>query len=190
METQPQRAASLIGGVLLIAFGLLAIVSEAFGGFNFWGNLWPFFIIGFGALFFIGMVSGGKSAAGLAIPGSIITGIGLMLFVQNLTGHWESWAYSWAFIPIFVGAGIYIMGMWSGDAGQRANGLGVMRIGAILFLIFGVFFEGLIFRSFGLSKFILPTVLILAGLYLVVRRSGFFPVKKADDQSDHTSTTL
>ena len=64
---------SLVGGSLLIFFGILALVGKVFQTFNFWEILWPFFIIGIGALFFVGMFAGGRSVSGLAIPGSIIT---------------------------------------------------------------------------------------------------------------------
>lgn len=178
METKPRNAGTLIGGAFLIALGLLALFSELFGRLNFWGTFWPFIIIGIGAMFFAGMVAGGKSAAPLAIPGSIVGMIGLMLFVQNVTGRFESWAYGWTVIVFSVGLGIFIMGLWSGDAEQRRSGKGVMSVGAILFIIFGAFFEGLIFRSVGFSDYIFPVALILLGLYLVIKRSGLFSSRK------------
>jgi uncharacterized membrane protein YfcA len=63
----------------------------------------------------------------------------------------------------------------------------VLRIGAIMFIIFGAFFE-MIFQSFALSKYIFPVALILLGLYLVFRRAGFLSAKKNDDQSNNIST--
>ncbi|HXQ38362.1 MAG TPA: hypothetical protein VN843_30460, partial [Anaerolineales bacterium] len=77
MFTNRSNPGSLIAGTALIAVGLLALASQIFRGFDFWGAVWPFFIVGVGALFFVGMLSGGKSAAGLAIPGSIFVAIGL-----------------------------------------------------------------------------------------------------------------
>lgn len=180
MENKPRNTGTLVGGAILIGLGLLALVSEIFGRLDFWGTFWPLIIIGVGGLFFAGMVLGGKGTAPLAIPGTIIAGIGLMLFIQNLTGHFESWAYGWTVIVFSVGLGIYIMGLWSGDPGPRRGGMGVMRVGVILFIIFGVFFEGLIFRSFGFSGYIFPVVLILLGLYLVLKRSGLFPSRKEE----------
>ncbi len=189
METKPRNFGSLIGGILLIVIGLLALLSQVFRGFDFWGTLWPFIIIGVGAVFFVGMAAGGKSTAPLAIPGSIITVIGLMLFLQNLSNYWESWAYGWTVILMSVGLGIYIMGAWAGDSGQRASGIKVLRIGVILFIIFGAFFE-MIFRSFALADYIFPIALILLGLYLVFRRAGFLSAKKDGDQSNNISSTL
>jgi hypothetical protein len=189
-----RNAGSLVGGGLLIIFGLLALLGQIFRGFNFWSTFWPFFIIGFGLLFFVGMFAGGRSVSGLAIPGTIITTIGLMLFYQNLTDHWESWSYGWTVILMAVGLGIFIMGAWGQSASTRAAGLRVLRIGLILFIIFGAFFE-LIFTSgmpFGLRSFIFPVGLILLGLYLVLTRSGLLgrrsdsteiPPVVADDSS-------
>jgi hypothetical protein len=188
MSANRSNTGSLIVGAALIAFGLLALAGQVFRGFNFWGVVWPFFIVGVGVLFFVGMISGGKSAAGLAIPGSIFTAIGLMLFLQNLSGHWESWAYGWTVILMAVGLGIYIMGRYAENPGQRASGLNLLKIGAILFVIFGGFFE-MIFNSFAFSRFLLPAALILLGIYLIMGRRSSLLTKSQDTLSDITSSS-
>lgn len=187
MENKPRNTGSLVGGAVLIGLGLLALVSEIFEGLDFWGTFWPFMIIGFGALFFAGMFLGGKSTAPLAIPGSIISMIGLMLFIQNVTGHFESWAYGWTVIVFSVGLGIYIMGRWSDDPGSVRGGKGVMRVGVTMFIIFAAFFEGLVFRSFAFSSYILPVGLIVLGFYLVLKRSGLFFRKEESLASSNIS---
>ena len=177
-----RNTGSLVGGSLLIIFGILALVGKIFQNFNFWETFWPFFVIGVGVLFFVGMFAGGRSVSGLAIPGSIITTIGLMLFYQNLTNHWESWSYGWTVILMSVGLGIFIMGFWGQNESQRAAGLRVLRLGLIMFVIFGAFFE-LIFTSgmsFGLRSIIFPVGLILLGLYLILMRSGLLPGRSTD----------
>jgi len=170
--TSQRNAGPLVAGVLLILFGLLSLAGQIFRGFHFWGTMWPLAVIGFGAMFFVGMFTGGKSTAGLAVPGSIISAVGLMLFYQNLTDHWESWSYGWTVILMAVGLGIFIMGAYGGNEGQRKSGMGVMRVGLILFILFGGFFE-LIFSAgerFGLRQVVFPVGLILLGLYLIVKR--------------------
>jgi len=187
-----RNAGALVGGGLLIIFGLLALAGQLFRGFNFWNTFWPFFIIGFGLLFFVGMIAGGRSVSGLAIPGSIFTAIGLMLFYQNITNHWESWAYGWTVILMAVGVGIFIMGLWGQNLSQRAAGLRVLRIGLVLFIIFGAFFE-LIFTAggpFGLRSIVFPAALILLGIYLVVTRSGLLPERTTDSRSESNDNTL
>ncbi|MGB7875017.1 MAG: hypothetical protein WBL25_11590 [Anaerolineales bacterium] len=173
---------SLVGGALLIIFGALALFGQLFRNLNFWETFWPFFVIGVGLLFFVGMLAGGRSVSGLAIPGSIVTTIGLMLFYQNLSGHWESWSYGWTVILMSVGLGIFIMGLWGQNVTQRAAGLRLLRLGLIMFVIFGAFFE-LIFtagRPFGLRSVIFPVALILLGLYLILARSGLLPGRSED----------
>jgi hypothetical protein len=169
-------------GSILVVFGLLALLGNMFSRLDFWSILWPLIIVAFGGLFFVGMFAGGKSVAGLAIPGSIFVGIGLMLLVQNLTNHWESWAYGWTVILISVGVGIFIMGLYTGNEYRRSSGLRVMKIGVIMFIIFGGFFE-MIFSAFRLTgpwQYVFPVLLILLGIYLVITRSGLLPRKSSD----------
>jgi hypothetical protein len=178
MQTNRTNVGALIGGALLIGFGLLSLMGNIFRGFN-WGFFWPFIIIAGGALFFIAMFATGKSGAAFAVPGSIIGGIGLVLLFQNITDHWESMSYFWTVILMFVGLGIYIMGWYGEEESQKQAGTRVMKIGFILFIIFGTFFE-MIFSSFG--NMIFPVLLILLGAYLVLTRSGL--LKKNDSTND------
>lgn len=180
MQTNRSNAGALVGGAVMIAFGLLALASRVFRGVD-WGFLWPFIIIAIGAVFFVAMFAGGKQTAAFAIPGSIVGGIGLVLLFQNITGHWESMSYFWTLIIMFVGAGIYLMGLYGGDAGQKKSGMGVMKVGLILFVIFGAFFE-LIFSSF--NNMLFPILLILLGAYLMLSRSGLFGRKKDSTSTD------
>lgn len=180
MQTNRSNIGSLIGGALLIAFGLLVLAGQVFRSLN-WDFFWPFIVIGFGALFFVAMFAGGKGSAAFAIPGSIISGVGLILLFQNITGHWESMSYFWALIIMFVGVGIYIMGWYGEDEGQKKSGVSVMKVGLILFVIFGAFFE-MIFSSFG--NMIFPILLILLGGYLIIVRSGLLGKKKDESQTD------
>ena len=164
-----RNAGTLVVGALLIASGIIALAGQVFQGLHFWSTFWPFIIIGLGVMFFVGMFAGGRSVSGLAVPATIITVIGLILFYQNLTGHWESWSYAWTIILTSVGLGIFLMGTYGGNADQRKSGLGLMRVGLILFILFGGFFE-LIFSAgarFGLRQMVFPVALILLGLYLI-----------------------
>src|SRR3990172_3806832 len=171
-----RHAGPLVGGALLIAFGVLALLGQLFRG-SFWNVFWPFLIIGIGGMFFVGMIAGGKSVSGLAIPGTIVTVIGLMLLYQNLTGYWESWSYGWTVILMSVGLGIFLTGAYEGNAHRRQAGLRVLWIGLIMFVIFGAFFEMIFSASmpFGLRQIIFPVALILLGIYLVLVRSGLLP---------------
>src|SRR6266511_1355659 len=70
---------------------------------------WPMWTIGAGLLvLLIGLFTG---APGMAIPASIIAGIGGILYYQNATGNYASWSYMWALIPGFVGVGTILAGL-------------------------------------------------------------------------------
>jgi len=185
MSANRSNLGSLVAGAVLIGIGLISLAGQFLRGSGFWGMIWPFFVIGLGAVFFVGMFGAGKSAAGLAIPGTIVTVVGLMLFLQNLSGHWERWSYGWTVIIMAVGLGIYIMGWYGENPSQRQSGLGLIKLGAILFIIFGAFFE-MIFNSFSFSRYVFPAALILIGAYLIIVRSSLRPGQKkpASEQDD------
>ena len=176
MTNRNPRAGRLVAGSILIGLGVLFLVGQLVD-FSGWRFLWPAAVIAVGALFFVGMFAGDRSAAGLAVPGSIISMIGLTLLVQNLTGHWASWAYGWTLILVSVGLGIFVMGWRTGDAARRRSGQQVAMVGFVLFVIFGSFFElgGVLFGARGAAQIIFPILLIGLGLYLVARRSGLWP---------------
>jgi hypothetical protein len=123
------------------------------------------------------MLVGGKSAAPLAIPGTLLGAIGLMLLVQSLTGQWESWAYGWTIIIMAVGVGLFLAGVWAGNERQRQAGLRVAGIGFVFFVIFGAFFE-LLLAGWGgarIQQMVFPALLILLGLFLIFRHAGWWP---------------
>jgi hypothetical protein len=164
------RNVSLIVGAVLIALGVLFLVVQI-PGVRIGVYMWPFFVIVPGLAFFVGMVLGGRGAGGLAVPGSIVTTVGLILLYQNTTNHWESWAYAWGLIPMAVGVGLMINGSWSFRPALVTQGRRLAIIGLALFLAFGAFFEVLIFGGFiGYAQWIWPVLLIALGLFLLLRR--------------------
>ena len=164
----------LWAGVGLIVLGLLFMVSQ-FLNIAVMSFLWPFFIIAFGAAFFVGMAAGGRAMGPLAVPGSVIITVGLILFFQNLFNLWATWSYAWTLIIAAAGVGLIIFGHWSEIPDLRRAGRVVIGTGLAMFLLFGLFFElgaGLLgMRSPG--GVFWPIALILAGLYVLFGRSYF-----------------
>ena len=172
MATQQQRGrTNAIIGMVLVGLGAMFLLGQLFN-INMWRFFWPFFIIIPGLLFFLGMALGGKSAGPLAIPGSIVTTVGLLLLYQSVTNHWESWAYAWALIfPTSVGVGLAINGAWSEVPRLRETGMKWIRVGLIIFVVGGVFFELLLNISHSvIGSVIWPLLLIGGGIYLLVSR--------------------
>src|SRR5919206_4505591 len=75
-------AATTVGGAVLVALGLLLFVQQAFG-FDFGHYGWPLFIILPGLALLGAFAVGGRGAAGLAVPGCVVTMVGLLLAIQN-----------------------------------------------------------------------------------------------------------
>ncbi len=165
---------SALFGLALILLGASYLVIQFIPGLAAWFRpsfWWPAIIIGFGGFFVLaGLLSG---AHGLAIPGCIIAGIGTILFWQNATGNWASWAYVWTLIPGFVGLGVLLSSLFSGKVSEAIAGGGtLMVISLVLFAVFGGLFGGL--RLIGVYW---PVLLIVAGvlwllgtLFAVLRR--------------------
>ncbi len=170
-------------GAILIGAGALLLLGQAFD-FMRWDLFWPFIIIGLGATFFAGMALGGKSTAPLAIPGSIISMVGLILFLQNTFGWWESWSYAWALIVVAVGLGIAISGWWSGNSVTVKDGLKVTRVGLTLFVVFAFIFE-ILFSVTGVSSrpalFWAYLVAALGLLMLISRLYRILAQQEAED---------
>lgn len=164
----------LWAGVLLIGLGIIFLLGQFFQ-FNVMRYLWPVFILVMGAAFFVGMVAGGRSMGALAVPGSVIVTIGLLLFFQNLFGVWGTWAYAWALLIAGAGVGLVIFGAWSELPDLRRAGRVVITVGLILFFVFGLLFELgaslLGMRSPGGAVW--AVLLILAGVYVLFGRRLF-----------------
>ncbi|MBC7237994.1 MAG: hypothetical protein H5T69_19295, partial [Chloroflexi bacterium] len=107
----------------------------------------------------------------LVIIGSLVSATGSLLFYQNTTGHWESWAYAWALIaPTSIGVGLLIYGALHKRQDLVKTGTDLATIGLILFGALALFFELILgIGGFGLGHIAWPILLIVAGLLLGLR---------------------
>lgn len=166
---------SMIAGSVLIVLGGLFLMNQFFN-ISIGRFIWPLFVLLPGVAMFVAVYNGGKEIAGLAIPASVVSMVGLILLGQSITDHWESWAYAWSLIfPTSIGLGMYIYGVRGEDDETKQRGRGMLRTGLILFVILAAFFE-MIFAASGsiVSRVFWPVLIILMGLYLILRRGGLF----------------
>ena len=106
----PERPSE--GGAPTVAIGLVLVVVGAIlfagqvAGIGIEDIGWPFFVIAAGiAILLIGLVVANEQ--GMVIGGTVVTTVGLVLFYQDQTGRWESWAYAWALVgPAASGLGL------------------------------------------------------------------------------------
>ena len=158
---------NIVGGTLLILLGLLFLSYQLFPGQFGWLRVevtWPLIVVGVGLFLLVfGLL---VCAPGMAVPACIVGGIGGLLYWQNLTGNWDSWAYAWALIPGFVGVGVILAGLLGeGRMRDAIDGGGTLiLISAVMFAIFGSFLGGL-----DLLGNWWPLLLILVGLIVLVR---------------------
>ena len=159
-----------------LAFGLvLILLGGYFLAINFFPGLpkllpdaftWPWVVISVGAgLFLLGLLLG---ATDLAVPASIVGGIGGILLYQNTTGNWARWSYMWALIPGFVGVGTILANLIKGSWAEMREGIRLIIISAVLFVIFA----GLTGGPNLLGQW-WPVLLILLGLYIIVNPRMF-----------------
>jgi hypothetical protein len=161
-----QRRSSIILGILLVLAGAWFLAQQFYPQLRLWTYFnfsWPWYVIGAGLILFL--LSLLLAAPGLVIPATIVTGIGFLLYWQNENDNWESWSYVWTLIPGFVGVGIFLSELISGNfrKGLREGG-SLIVISGILFAIFGAFLGG----SRVLGNY-WPVLLILIGVWFMIQ---------------------
>ena len=162
-----------LGLVLILTGGLF--LADQFLSLHLMRFFWPLLVVIFGASFILGMLMAGKRGAGLAIPGTIITITGLLLFIQNTFSLWVTWAYAWALLISATGLGLLIMNSYFNRLGLRRVAGIIIGIGLTLFVLFGVLFE-IILDISGTnlqSGVFLGGGLVMLGLFVIFSRPLF-----------------
>lgn len=162
-----ERRSDLIIGIILLLIGGWFLAAQ----FNLVPNIseiiniqfqWPLIVVGVGLLLFLlGLISRNP---GMSVPACIVGGIGGILYWTNMTGNWGAWTYLWTLIPGFVGAGIILATLLgSSDRSGYREGLRLVLISAILFLIFFLLLSGQ-----GLFAKYWPILIILGGIWIII----------------------
>jgi hypothetical protein len=164
--------AGIVAGIVLIVIGAAFLIVNA-ANLAIGAEAWPLWIVlpGLG-LFVASLTIPPRAGLGLAMPGAILTMVGLVLWVQETYDLYATWAYAWALVaPTAPGLGMLGYGLVRGDRALAAEGLRLTLVGLGLFLGFALFFEGVIGvsgeRIANLDQ-VLPVALIGLGILLVV----------------------
>lgn len=161
-----QRRFSIVLGVILVLFGVFILAVQFIPALGGWITLtfsWPWIIIGVGLfLFLLALFTG---TPGMAVPASIVTGIGGILYWQNAVENFASWSYAWSLIPGFAGIGRIIAGLLGEDRRRSIQeGINMILVSLVLFAIFGSIFGG--FQILGQYW---PVLLILLGVWFLLQ---------------------
>lgn len=153
-------------GFLLILVGAVLLLTQIGGG-----TAWPLFVLVPGVAMLAFAVGGPTSSAGLAVPGSIVSAIGLILLVQAATDTFHTWSYVWALVLAAVGVGSFLEATIEERPDGQREGIRLAVLGLVLFAVFGAFFELLVFGGMlrGALGWIAPVALIAAGVWLMRR---------------------
>src|SRR5918996_4517748 len=159
-----------LGAVLIVA-GVVFFVGQWLD-IDWGAATWPFYVIAPGlALLAFGLTQ--RNGSGLAVAGSIVTMVGLVLLYQNATDRWESWAYAWALVgPGGSGLGMLLYGARSGNRRMARDGFWQILTAIGLFLVGFIFFEGIIGISgerLPIPDWILPAAVIAIGVIVLIR---------------------
>lgn len=159
MKTQ----SSIFVGFLLILAGTTFLLLQFFPGLtNFidMSTLWPLIPLGLGGIF---LVSGLVFNPPLLVPGSILSGIGSLLFVFNSFDLWDFWQL-WLLVPVFVGLGVILANLRDGQGLRRGlrQGGPPLVVGFVLFAIFTAVFSDYF-------AVLWPVLVILAGIVMLFR---------------------
>jgi hypothetical protein len=170
-----KRSGKVLGGILIILGVLflldnLNIIDPIAGYFNigfiigkFWATL---FLIIPGLMFHLGFFSGNRRNPGLLVPGGILLVLGVVFQINMLFG---GWSILWPLYIFSVAFGLFELYVF----GSRDKGLlipvGILSgISAIFFFSFSL--SSLL--SFSTRSFVLPIIMIGAGLAVLFRGRG------------------
>ncbi len=139
-----RRRSSLAFGLILVLLGVWFLALQVVPGLQALLGLdatGPLIIVGIGVvLLLFGILAG---IPGMAVPACIVGGIGLLLYWQNATKNWESWAYAWTLIPGFVGVGVILNGLLGHDTrNSLVGGVWLLIISFVLYAVFASFLGG------------------------------------------------
>ncbi len=148
VRPDPSRRGTIALGLTLVILGGLALLGRALS-FDVLRLGWPIFVLAPGiALFAAGVAVGGSAGLGLAVPGGIVSMVGVVLSIQAATGLYATWAYAWALVaPGGVGLAFVAYGTFTRQPGIVRNGVPILLTGLGLFVAFGLFFEGVLHMS-------------------------------------------
>jgi hypothetical protein len=164
--------AGLVIGLILVVAGAIILVGRL-TDFSLGVPAWPLWLIVPGVAMVVGSFAiPPRGGLGLAIPGAILTMVGVVLLFQAATGLYATWAYAWALVaPTGPGLGMLLYGLVRRDGELARDGLKTTLVGLGLFIGFGLFFEGVLGLSgdpLANAREILPVAAIVLGVLLVL----------------------
>lgn len=161
-QVWPAFALMGLGGTLLLAnifnWHLMELV-------------WPGFVIAPGLLLLWpaanSTASQQRRLAFLAVPGAMVTAVGVLLAMMNITGYFEAWAYSWPLVIAAAAGGMMYLKRFEPNHTIHERGYKFIRVMVMVFIGLVIFFEVLIFENYSP---LLSLGLIGYGVYMLAKQ--------------------
>jgi hypothetical protein len=136
---------AVVIGVGLVLLGVLALAAGAVGA-DRWveaANAWALFVVAPGVILFAAaFVPEPPRGLGFAMAGAIVTITGLVLWTQQATDRYDTWAYAWALVgPGGAGFGLVSYALLTGTSRLLRPGLILSAIAVVLFAAGAWYFE-------------------------------------------------
>ncbi|MCP4424334.1 MAG: hypothetical protein GY803_07585 [Chloroflexi bacterium] len=171
-EKRKLANASSLPAWLVIGIGAILLAANLFQ-VHLIDWLWPGFVIAPGLALmwpaFDSTAERQRKASFLAVPGAIVVTVGVLLFVMNLTNHFEAWAYSWTLLLAAASAGLMYVRRFDVDNGRSQASQKFIRAMITLFGVLAAFFEIVVFENFTPW---LALALIGYGVYMLTQQRG------------------
>lgn len=135
----------MAAGIVLVVIGA-AVLAERLLERQLGAPAWPVWMVVPGIAMLVGsLFIPSRGGLGLAVPGAILAIVGGILWFQEVTGLYTTWAYAWALVaPTGPGLAMLVHGASHRDRELAADGLRATGTGIALFVGFGFFFEGVL----------------------------------------------
>jgi len=160
------KAGRAVAALTLILLGAYLLALQFFPALRVYAlneSNWPLLLVGLGGVFLAAALLTRKPRG--LVSAVVVSGVGAILYWQNATGNWASWAYMWTLLPGLFGIGFFLMHVMEGNL---RNGV---VIGGTLIVLSGAAF--LLFSSmYGAFAFLgtyWPLLLVLLGVILLAQ---------------------
>ena len=155
------RRVNLSPGIMLILVGILILLDRL--SILSLGQTWPLIVICLGLVFHLEFILSGSRAAGVLVPGGILTVIGLLFLFCTFFG-WENMNLFWPLFILAPAVGLFELYIFGGRERGLLVSVLVLTIVSAVFLIQSFFGYG--------YQILLPIGLIAAGIVLLLGNLG------------------
>ena len=155
-------------GAILLLLGVILLLPNLGLTYLGWPNIWPLFIILFGAAFLFGWALSPEHDPGLAFVGTggLLVGVFLALFAWGILG-WGEMAVWWPVFPLI--GGLAFLALWAAGGAKDAGILVPAGVGILTGLVALALTRGLI-EAETIARW-WPVSLILLGVVILLERA-------------------